>query len=305
MPLETREKKKNGVFQDIDRLNAPLDVFLHRETQTGGSVGPHWHYYLEILFLLKGTLEAVCDDTVYTMYPGDLILFYPQAVHAMHRSPEAKSDTEEILYFVLMADLNFLNTDNRYHTRFSKMFRMAYTQDPSYVYFSKKELEALPVLQLLSHSLKEMQNKTYGYDILVSSDISTLLTYLVRCLREKGLDTDTIITTPDESDTSIYSITQYIEQHCGEALKVQDLAGMCGMSYPYFAKLFRETYNQSCKEYIEFSRINKVEELLLFTDLDLNYISQETGFSDCSHLIRSFKQRKGMTPKQWRREMKV
>ena len=296
--------KKNFTFQDNDRLNSPLEIFLHTETPSRGSVGPHWHYYLEILYVLRGTLEAVCDEAVYTMHPGDLILFYPQSVHAMHRSPEADSDTEEILYFVLMADLNFLNITNRYRTRFSKIFRMAYEQDPSYIHFRKKELQGLPILQLLTHSLEEMRNKTYGYDVLICSDIATLLTYLMRCLREKGLDTDAIITTPDEFDDSIYSISKYIEQHCGESLRVQDLACQCGMSYSYFAKLFRETYNQSCKEYIEFIRLNKVADLLLFTDLDLNYISQETGFADCSHLIRTFKKWKGVTPKQWRREMK-
>ena len=67
------------------------------------------------------------------------------------------------------------------------------------------------------------------------------------------------------------------------------------MSYSNFARSFRQLYNQSCKEYIEFIRLNRVADLLIFTDLDLNYISQETGFSDCSHLIRSFKQWKGMT----------
>ena len=81
-----------------------------------------------------------------------------------------------------------------------------------------------------------------------------------------------------------------------------NLAERCGMSYSYFAKLFRRNYHQSCKEYIEFVRINRVTDLLLFTKLDLTYISQETGFSDCSHLIRTFRKWKGCTPRQWMRE---
>ncbi len=296
------KEKKIMEFQDTDRLNAPLEVFILTETKTKGSVPPHWHYYLEILFILKGTLEAVCDGAVYTMEPGDLIVFHPQSVHAMHRSP-SMSDSEDVLYFVVMADLNFLNITNRYRTRFSKLFRMAYQQNPSYIHFRREELQVYPVLQLLTHSLEEMRNKTYGYDVLICSNIATLLTYLMRCLRNKGLDTDAIITSPDEFDDSIYSVSKYIEQHCGENLRVQELADMCGMSYSYFAKLFRETYHQSCKEYIEFARLNKVADLLLFTNLDLNYISQEAGFADCSHLIRTFKKWKGMTPKQWRREI--
>ncbi len=296
--------KKLMEFQDVDRLNSPLEVFILKGTKEHSSVPPHWHYYLEILFILEGTLEAVCDGAVYTMNPGDLIVFHPQSVHAMHRSPSMK-DSEDVHYFVVMADLNFLNITNRYRTRFSKLFRVAYQQNPSYIHFRREELQFYPVLQLLTHSLEEMRNKTYGYDVLICSNIATLLTYLMRCLRGKGLDTDAIITSPDEFDDSIYSVSKYIEQHCGENLRVQDLADMCGMSYSYFAKLFRETYHQSCKEYIEFARLNKVTDLLLFTNLDLNYISQEAGFADCSHLIRTFKKWKGMTPKQWRKEMKT
>ena len=72
------------------------------------------------------------------------------------------------------------------------------------------------------------------------------------------------------------------------------------MSYPNFARLFKQKYNQSCKEYIEFIRLNKAEDLLLMTNIDLTYISNETGFADCSHLIRTFKKWKGVTPGQWR-----
>lgn len=296
--------KKNVFFQDTDRLNAPLEVFIHKETKTQGAVGPHWHYYLEMLYVLRGTLEAQCDDAFYTLRPGDLILFYPQSVHAMHRSPKAEDQEEEILYFVLMIDLNFLNITNEYRTRFSKLFCIAYRQNPDYIHFRREELQELPVLQLLTHSLEEKQDHAYGYDVLICSDIASLLTYLMRCLRKKGMDTDSIFTAPDEYDASIYWISKYIEQHCGEPLRVHELAEMCGMSYSYFAKLFRNTYNQSCKEYIEFTRINKATDLLLFTNQDLTYISQETGFADCSHLIRTFKKWKGMTPKQWRKNTK-
>jgi len=45
-----------------------------------------------------------------------------------------------------------------------------------------------------------------------------------------------------------------------------------------------------------------VEEYLLFTNFDLNFIAHETGFSDCSHMIKSFKKKHNMTPKKYRDE---
>ena len=54
------------------------------------------------------------------------------------------------------------------------------------------------------------------------------------------------------------------------------------------------------QEYIEYIRVTKAEDLLLFSDYDLTYISQETGFSDCSHMIKTFRKYKNITPKQYR-----
>ena len=72
------------------------------------------------------------------------------------------------------------------------------------------------------------------------------------------------------------------------------------MSYSHFALKFKEYYGQSCKDFIKQIRIQKAEDLLRFTDLDLSYISQETGFCDCSHFIHVFREYHGITPKKFR-----
>ena len=169
--------KKNVFFQYIDRLNSPFEIFMLEDTPSGNGVGAHWHYYLEMLYIVKGDLQAQCDNDLYTLHPGDLILFYPQAVHSMHRIAESAEDVE---YFVVMIDLNFLNITNEYRTRFSKLFRIAYQQNPDYIHFRRRELQELPILQLLTHSLEEKRTHSYGYDVLICSDIASLLTYLMR-----------------------------------------------------------------------------------------------------------------------------
>ena len=84
---------------------------------------------------------------------------------------------------------------------------------------------------------------------------------------------------------SFYHILEYIDTHSAEPLEVRQLAEMCYMSYSNFARLFRENYGRSCKEYIKYIRLNKAQDLLLNSDYDLDYIAQETGFFDCSHFM--------------------
>ena len=76
----------------------------------------------------------------------------------------------------------------------------------------------------------------------------------------------------------------------------------CNMSYSGFAAKFHDLYGMTCKEYIEKMRIFKAEEYLLFTDNDLAFISEKTGFADTSHFIRIFKKHRGITPKQFRKQ---
>ena len=166
----------------------------------------------------------------------------------------------------------------------------------------KKYVKAADKFSALIKCIEEIKTRQYGYDTLIGTNIAKLLTYLSRIWISKGIAVDEKILCASAPDNPFDNITEYIDRHYNEQLQVKELAKMCNMSYSNFARSFKLLYNQSCKEYIEFIRLNRVADLLIYTDLDLNYISQETGFSDCSHLIRSFKHWKGMTPKVWRRE---
>ena len=207
-----------------------------------------------------------------------------------------------IRYQVLKFDLNFLHISGNYKSRFLNMMNVAYEQNPENIFFSKEDLKNYQIYELFEQCIEEIKTRQYGYDTLIGTNIAKLLTYLSRIWISKGIAVDEKILCASAPDNPFDNITEYIDRHYNEQLQVKELAKMCNMSYSNFARSFKQLYNQSCKEYIEFIQLNRVADLLIYTDLDLNYISQETGFSDCSHLIRSFKQWKGMTPKIWRRE---
>ena len=76
------------------------------------------------------------------------------------------------------------------------------------------------------------------------------------------------------------------------------------IKYGEEARKFKEIYNMTCKEYMDEIRVGRVEEMLSYTDFDLNFIANECGYSDCSHLINCFKKRKGITPAKFRERRK-
>lgn len=294
----------NSLFEYSDSLNAPYECFSADSGKDSYfPVRPHWHYFVEILYFLGGNGIVTCDNQTFYTSPGDLVLFLPQTVHSIYVATDVP-----LRYDVLKFDLGqlFPAADHSSSTfsgiHFPTLFAHARGDKNVNIYLTAEQLAHIPAESLITRCITEMEQQQYGYRMMIRSYVQTLLLEIVRIWREDGFDTDKAFTPPKDAD-SLYSITEYIDAHAHLPLKVEDLAERCHMSYSYFAKTFRETYGQSCKKYIEYIRICKAEDLLRFTNLDLSYISQETGFSDCSHFIRVFRQQKGITPKQFRMQL--
>ncbi len=286
------------LFEYSDKLNSPYEAFLFDTNKTNFPVRPHWHYFAEIIYILEGSVIVSSINDIRTASEGTLVVFHPQTVHSIYPDGD-----RYCRYAVLKFDVNRLNMSNSYSPKLSYILAAAKDDPCADFLFDNSELNAIAIQEIFMSCIHEIDEKNYGYDLIIQANLSTLLVELIRIWRKKGLDTDHISVSHVEAE-SIHTITEYIDSHFSEPLKVQLLADKCGMSYSYFARLFRQLYGQSCKEYIEFIRICKAEDMLLFTNLDLSYISQETGFSDCSHLIKTFKKLKGITPKQFRMKMR-
>ena len=81
---------------------------------------------------------------------------------------------------------------------------------------------------------------------------------------------------------------------------IADIAAACGLSPTYFIKAFADTVGVAPYEWFLDQRIAQACMLIDNTALSLAEISIECGFSDQSHLTRTFVKRRGITPARWR-----
>lgn len=276
------------LFEYIDVLNQSYDIFY-----TDSVNSPlHWHYYSEIIYMTKGSVTITCNNRKAVLKEGDLCYIYPLQLHEF-----TKAHDKEVQYAVIKFDIHTINIPQSHITKIYDIF-IRRTQEKDFcIITDSTRLNKMYINFLIHHTVTEYTEKKDFYSLQVQANIYTLLIEIVRknrkeIINEKESHTDT--------DFSFYNILEYIDTHSGEPLEIHKLAEMCHMSYSHFAKLFRENYGRSCKEYITYIRLNKAQDLLLNTDYDLNYIAQETGFFDCSHFIRTYKKWKGITPKQER-----
>ena len=285
------------LFEKQDSLNTPIECFIFDASKGIFPVRPHWHYFAEFIFMLRGSAEMTSDDRAYIVHEGDLIFFHPSSVHSIF-----SADGNCPLYAVFKFDLLKFPSIASYAPSSADIFRYARSNNMR-IHFDRTLADSIKCKDIFTDCINEINNYQYGSDVIVRSQIYRLIFGIVRQWISAGLDISECPVSAN-SPYGIENITEYIDSHLEESIKVGDIADECHLSYSGFAAKFREQYGVSCKEYIERMRIFKAEEYLLFTDYDLSFISQQTGFSDCSHFIRSFKKYRGITPKQFRLQKK-
>lgn len=283
------------LFEYSDILNAPFQAFAGDWMV----VKPHWHYFTEMVYLVEGTLYAEVEDKTYTMNPGDLIIFHPKQIHSFLDYPVKTAQPTKPKFYVIKFDDMILSNTTPGSPKLPKLLENVNNSSLSSNLITARDLRFNPVKLFFENCIWETNNRQFGYDIKVASTISLIITELIRIWLRQGFEFSSK-TTFDQFSSKDFSVLEYIDKHSSENINIEKLASKCGMCYSNFAKQFKAQFGKTCKEYIEFVRVCKADTLLLYTNKTLDYISQETGFTDSSHFIRTYKKINGITPKQRR-----
>ena len=71
--------------------------------------------------------------------------------------------------------------------------------------------------------------------------------------------------------------------------------------YSYISRLFSEVEGITIEQFFILQKIEKVKELLVYGELNLNEISYTLGYSSVAHLSAQFKKMTGLTPSHFKK----
>jgi len=95
-------------------------------------------------------------------------------------------------------------------------------------------------------------------------------------------------------------VREYILAHLAEEIRNPVLADLVGLSVYYFSRAFKQSAGVSPHRFVLQSRVERVKQLLVETDLPLAHIAVAAGFGDQSHCTRQFRELVGITPGRFR-----
>ncbi len=109
--------------------------------------------------------------------------------------------------------------------------------------------------------------------------------------------------TPHSNDT-IRKIISYVMQNYKDPITLEDMASETGFSKEYFCRFFKQHLNITFLQYVNEVRISHAGRLLSSTNLPIQEVMCQSGFTNQTIFNRLFKETYGVTPRQMRKSDK-
>lgn len=101
----------------------------------------------------------------------------------------------------------------------------------------------------------------------------------------------------------IHKVQDYIEQHFGQPMSIEELSNAAGFSKYHFSRIFQSMLHESLAHYVNRIRMENALFLLVHrADKNITDIAYELGFTDSAVFSRAFKNYYGISPREYRKE---
>lgn len=107
----------------------------------------------------------------------------------------------------------------------------------------------------------------------------------------------------DDSER-ILKVKNFIHDHYMDEVRLDEMASIAGMSRSAFSRFFKLHTGQTLRDYLIDIRLGNAARLLVDTNESISNISFFCGFNNLSNFNRIFKDRKNVSPSEFREQVK-
>ena len=250
--------------------------------------------FFELVLIKSGEGTQCINYNEYPYTKESVFLLPPLKCHSFTISKPTK------FVFLKFTDAFFKNI-NRITIDRNERFKEAsyilsnYNQVPGDII--KSDLDRNHIEHLVNMILQESRNYGETSINLVTSLMTSILEVLIRNIK-KGNYLEVQKSTDDRIKNMLIYINENIDKT--ELLKVDNLSEVFNMSPTYVSEYFKKQVHMSLRDYILKAKLKLVEIRLLNSDFTLTQIADELGFTDVSHLSKTFKRYAGISIREFK-----
>jgi AraC family transcriptional regulator len=230
----------------------------------------HTHEFASFSFVLTGSYVENYERQAQTRQPSTIVFHPPQESHSV----DFQSETVRILN---------VRVDSK---------RLADIREHSSILDSSSVCRAETTAWLGNRIYQEFRRM----DALSSLAIEGLvLEILAQASRDK-------INLPErKSPRWLEQAKDFLHSHFSESIVLENIAQAVGVHPVHLTRVFRQNYGCTIGEYVRRLRLEFACRQISKTDSPLVEIAHAAGFSDQSHLNKTFKDTYGFTPSEYRK----
>lgn len=259
--------------------------YHHVQLHPNEQIGLHEQDSWELSLILHGHGMRTTGNCTSPFSANDLVLVPP---HMPHRWAFDKEPTGMIENISLMMGTNFFEVCASVFPEFAPIAEVMGNIKGAVVFDSHTRHE-------ISTLLVEMNNANEAMRIAMAMQIG--------CLIARNEEKLQVIAHPKvgKIQERIEKIRIYVSCNLQKNITVYSVATHVGMNRSAFCRFFKEQTGQTFITWLNAHRISHACKLLKTQDISVGQAAYLSGFNDTPYFIRLFKQMKGLTPMQYKK----
>jgi len=229
----------------------------------------------EILFVSQGSGFFVIDDCIFPLAKGSVYFIQENTLHYTSPDPPSAYIRSAVnLSASYLCELTEI-------TGYKKILTELYAR--KYIHLSQTDADNVDkAFQQLHTDCR----KEYAAALLQIIDI---------CYASDNGYTEAAIHNKKAAEAMAY-----INHRLSDKLTLDSISAALYLNKFYLCHLFKKTTGISISEYILLQRLRLIKEKLRTTDLPISHLAMEYGFSSFSYFSRVFKEKEGMSAREYR-----
>ncbi|TCL68219.1 AraC family transcriptional regulator [Rhizobium sp. BK251] len=274
----------------IEGLPTSLQMF---HTHPPVMAMPHWHAQVEVNYIIRGSVHYRMNDHEIRLNAGDMCLFWGGQPHQMDESSDdslyAGAHLPLVYFFRLRLPVNISSrlmqgetlvtsaTDAADTENFARWFRYARSGDPT----------------MSDHAVDEL---------LLRLERIVFEPYAMLPEQGKG---ETVEQLHPQSSRSVARMCDFIAANFLQEIDSEHIARAADLHPKYAMNLFKKCTGMTLAKYVNLLRLSHAQAMLMREGANVLQVAMDSGFGSISAFNKSFRHIAGMSPSDFRRDMRV
>ncbi|MBX5181265.1 helix-turn-helix domain-containing protein [Rhizobium sp. NZLR5] len=254
---------------------------------------PHWHAQVEVNYVIRGTVHYRMSDHEFRLNAGEMCLFWGGQPHQMDESSDdslyAGAHLPLVYFFRLRLPISISSrlmkgetlltsaTDTADVDNFARWFRYANSGNPAKA----------------QHAVDEL---------LLRIERIALEPYSMTSQAAINLDGDH---PHSHSSRSVARMCDFIAANFLHDIDSVDIARAADLHPKYAMNLFKRSTGMTLSKYVTLLRLSRAQAMLMSEGANVLQVAMDSGFGSISAFNKSFRHIAGMSPSDFRRDIRL